>query len=76
MKSLQTYSRVDALIQRKATGTTEALAKRLNISTRSAFRIIREMREDLDADIQYCQHAQSYIYATKFSMKEKILEQF
>ncbi|MEM9886653.1 MAG: hypothetical protein AAF849_12240 [Bacteroidota bacterium] len=73
-KQLQLFSRVDHLIKRKATGDTETLAKRLNISTRSVFRIIKEMREELEADIEYCPHAQSYIYKTKFSFKEKILE--
>lgn len=76
MKQLKIFSRVDALIRRKATGTTAQLANRLDISTRTAFRIIKELREEFDADIQFCKQYQSYIYASEFSFQEKILEKY
>lgn len=53
--------RMDALIRRKSTGTPKEIAAKLNLSERSLFELINQMKE-LGAPIVYCKSRQSYIY--------------
>jgi hypothetical protein len=54
--------RIDKLIRRKATGTPQEMAERLNISKASLYRILEVMKE-FGAPIDYCSSEGSYVYS-------------
>ena len=66
-KQIALLERVDRLIRLKATGRPRQLAKRLDISEATVFRMIETMKE-LNAPVYYDLARQSYAYAepTKF----------
>ncbi|MEX2573816.1 MAG: hypothetical protein WD317_05940 [Balneolaceae bacterium] len=57
--------RLDALIRRKSTGTPGELADKLNISERWLYRLLDEIKEELDCPIGYCRKKRSYFYSKK-----------
>lgn len=59
--------RVDQLIRLKATGRPKQLAKRLQVSEATIFRMIETMKE-MNAPVYYDFNTQSYVYSklTKF----------
>lgn len=66
--------RIHLLAKRKATGTPEELADKLNISPRTVYRLIKEMKE-LGAPIYYNDIRSSYCYNSRveFNFGFKIL---
>ncbi|MDC1265927.1 MarR family transcriptional regulator [Flavobacteriaceae bacterium] len=58
---IERIKRLNALIQREATGTPLQLAEKLNVSKSTANRLIAELK-DRGAPILYCKHSQSYKY--------------
>lgn len=54
--------RLDALIRRKSTSTPKNLATRLELSERSVYNIINEMKK-LGGPIFFCKFNNSYCYA-------------
>ncbi|WP_297793088.1 hypothetical protein [uncultured Eudoraea sp.] len=67
VKQLALLERVDQLIRLKATGRPNQLARRLQVSEATVFRIIDTMKE-MNAPVCYDLTRQSYIYEapTKF----------
>jgi hypothetical protein len=61
LKYLQRLERIDYLIRRKATGTPEEFASRMNLCRSALMGYIREMKK-LGAPIAYCKQRQSYYY--------------
>lgn len=59
--------RIHSLIKRRATGTPEQLARRLNVSRATVFRKINELKS-LDAPVLYCKNRQSYFYECQFEL--------
>ncbi len=53
--------RIDAIINRKGTGTADELAEKVGISRRNVFYYFEKLRE-FGADIDFCPHRKSYIY--------------
>ena len=74
IKQLKVLSRVDALIRRKATGTATQLADRLQVSHRTATRLLEELRW-LDAPIEYCSKRRTYYYSSAFDFGERLLKE-
>ncbi|MEM1324643.1 MAG: hypothetical protein AAGI23_01755 [Bacteroidota bacterium] len=74
INQLKTLSRVDGLIRRKATGTATQLANRLQVSHRTATRLLEELRW-LDAPIQYCSKRRTYYYNSEFDFGQRLLEE-
>ncbi|WP_276391522.1 hypothetical protein [Eudoraea chungangensis] len=68
IKHLAVLERVDQLIRLKATGKPKQLARRLQVSVATVFRIIETMKA-LDAPIMYDLHRQSYVYTEITSFK-------
>jgi len=62
IEKLQVIERVDQLIRRKATGSPEALAEKLNVSRRCVYDIINVMKR-MDAPILYNASRKSYYYS-------------
>ena len=60
--------RLDGLIRRKATGTPEDLARRLNISRATVFRHIEDLRT-LGAPVSYDKQRQTYQYEEPFDLQ-------
>jgi biotin operon repressor len=60
-EQIQLLQRVDRLIRLKATGSPEALADRLNMSKRTLYRQIEDMR-DLGFSIEYDKCHKTYYY--------------
>ncbi|NDV42843.1 HTH domain-containing protein [Flagellimonas sediminis] len=60
-KQIEILERIDQLIRLKATGRPKQLAKRLEISEATVFRMIETMK-DMNAPICYDLTRQSYIY--------------
>lgn len=67
-KYFKRADRLDGLIRRKSTGSPRELAAKLNLSERSLYELINQMKE-LGAPITYCQPKKSYVYdiPVKFS---------
>ena len=61
IEQLEFLQRIDAFIHRKGTGTAAEFAERLNVSRRSVFNYLETLRR-MGADIDYCEHRQSYYY--------------
>jgi len=61
IEKLQMIERMDGLIRRKATGTPQQLAQRLQISERSVYNLIDQMKQ-LGGPIAYCKAHSSYHY--------------
>ena len=63
--SLTTYhermQRIDDLINRKATGTPQELADKMELSKRMVFEYLSTMRS-MGLSIRYCRLSQSYLY--------------
>lgn len=53
-------NRITELAKRKSTGSPKELAKRLNVSERTTFRLIESIKEQ-GTPIIYCRHSSSYI---------------
>lgn len=60
-RTIELMERIDKMIARKATGSPQELAERLNISRASLHRVIDVMKF-FGAPIEYCISSQSYIY--------------
>jgi hypothetical protein len=75
LEKLKLFNRLHGLISRKATGTPEALAARLDISERKLYRMLEEMK-NFGFPIQYCSERQSYCYGktVRFSFDLCILD--
>lgn len=65
---IQLLERVHTLILHKNTGTPKEFAARLNISERTLYRIIEELK-DRDAIIEYCPIKGSYVYLNEVVIK-------
>jgi len=61
-KYLNRIERLDALIRRKSTGPPKELACKLNISERWLYKLLEELKEELNCPIAYDQRRQSYVY--------------
>jgi len=68
IEMLQLVERVDQLIRLKATGNTHRLANRLNISERTAHRLLNTMK-DMGAPIYYNNARCSYCYEKEVEFK-------
>ncbi|MBK3519541.1 HTH domain-containing protein [Carboxylicivirga marina] len=62
---MERYERILHLIKRKATGTPQELAKRLNISESSLYDYLRVLKAK-GADIEYSNSRQSYVLNNDF----------
>lgn len=67
LEQFNLLARIHNLIKRKATGSPQQLATRLEISRASVFRQINLLK-DLGAKIHYCHSRDSYVYDEKFSL--------
>lgn len=68
IKQIELLERMDQLVRLKATGRPRELARRLNISEATVFRLIDTMKE-LNAPILYDLARQSYVYSEITSFK-------
>lgn len=68
IKQIAILERVDQLIRLKATGRPRDLAKRLEVSEATIFRIIDTMKE-MNAPIYYDLARQSYLYSDMTTFK-------
>ena len=59
---LSLLMRIHSMIKRKGTGTPVEFASRLNISRATLFRLLKDLREDFSAPINYSKTKQSYYY--------------
>jgi len=67
-KYLNRIERLDALIRRKSTGPPKELAHKLDISERWLYKLLGELKEELDCPITYDHRQQSYVYEKKGKM--------
>lgn len=61
IEKLRVLDRIHHLIRRKGTGSPRMLAKRLNVSERTVYNIIADLR-DLGAEVYFCPSRCSYCY--------------
>ncbi|MBR8537573.1 helix-turn-helix transcriptional regulator [Carboxylicivirga sediminis] len=67
LTQMERYERIILLIKRKATGTPEQLAKRLDISESTLYEHIRVLKER-GAQIEYCACRQTYVLHNDFTI--------
>ncbi len=67
LTQMERYERILLLIKRKATGTPEELAKRLNISESTLYEHIRVLKQR-GAQIDYCAYRQTYVLNNDFAI--------
>ena len=72
-KKLNRLQFIDSLISRKATGDSNTLAKKLNLSRSQTLEHIREMKE-LGFPIKFCRSSNSYIYSKPGKLVHKLFE--
>lgn len=65
LDQIKLLKRIDQFIKRKATGSPEQFANRLDISRASVFRQIKLLKM-LGAKIQYNHDRESYVYEEEF----------
>lgn len=66
----------DKLIRRRATGNPKELAKKLDVSESTVFRLLRIMKENMGLTIEWSARHNSYQYASgseKFNLEKFIL---
>ncbi|WP_420457938.1 HTH domain-containing protein [Neolewinella sp.] len=61
MTRLNQFDRLHNLIKRKATGNSEELAKKLNVSERTVYNMIDTLK-DFGADIRFSKEYRSFVY--------------
>ncbi|KQC29817.1 hypothetical protein AAY42_07930 [Flagellimonas eckloniae] len=61
-KYINRIEQLDQLIRLESTGNPEECAKKLNISKRSLYSLIDELKKDFKCPIIYSRHKRSYIY--------------
>lgn len=61
MKEAQLVDRLICLIKRKAAGNNCQLADKLNVSTRTVYRILTEMKES-GLPVKYCKKEKTYYF--------------
>ncbi|MCG8329561.1 MAG: HTH domain-containing protein [Chitinophagales bacterium] len=62
LQQLLLLERIDCLIRRKATGSPEQLARRLNVSLRHTYRLINELKQ-MGFPIKYNRQRSTYEYS-------------
>jgi len=62
---LNRIERLDALIRQRRTGSPKELADKLEISERWLFRLLEELRMELNCPIRYCRRTRTYFYKRK-----------
>lgn len=70
-KYLQRVQFIDKLIRKKATGNSDFLAKKLNLSKSGVEKFIHEMKE-VGFPITYCRKRKTYLYEQEGRMVEKL----
>jgi len=60
---LKELDRLNTLIRHKATGDSEELARRMNMSRSNLFKLIKFLKEEMKAPIIYDNSIQSYVYS-------------
>jgi predicted DNA-binding transcriptional regulator YafY len=68
LERMQTLERLHTLIHRKATGDRTALARKLDTSERSVYRMLDQLRY-LGAEIGYDSERPSYYYVNDFALQ-------
>jgi predicted DNA-binding transcriptional regulator YafY len=64
IKYVERVQRMDQLIRRKSTGTPKELAAKLELSERSLYELINQMK-DLGAPIIFSKSRNSYVYTSQ-----------
>jgi hypothetical protein len=67
LKYIERLKRMDDLIQKKCTGTSEEFARKLGISRSMLMENLKEMRE-IGAPLSYCPRRRSYVYLHDFPL--------
>lgn len=67
-EKLDTLTRLHHLIDRRATGDSIELAKRLNVSKSTLFRYLNELR-NFGAPIAFCMKERHYFYEQDFELR-------
>lgn len=63
IEKIELIDRMDQLIRLKATGTPKSIARRLNLSESSIYRLI-DIIKDMGAPVEFSVKDQSYIYSS------------
>lgn len=67
-QQIQQLKRLHELIRRKATGTPEQLAARLEMSRANMYRYLEELKT-FGAPVKYCKHRRCYYYEEPFNLE-------
>ena len=62
VKTIDKLKRIDLLIRRKATGSPNELAKKLNISPSTLYEYLLILKQTFQAPVAYCRLRRSYLY--------------
>ncbi|MCD0487362.1 hypothetical protein LPB86_03920 [Pedobacter sp. MC2016-14] len=65
---LTLIERLDASIASSATGCPNCLAEKFDISERSLYDYLKEMKKRWDAPIDYCHRRKTYYYTREFEL--------
>lgn len=68
IEQVKLLERVDQLIRLKATGSPKELAARLEVSERTVYNIMENLR-DLGIELYYCETRRSYCYNGNFRIQ-------
>lgn len=60
---------IDQLIRLESTGTPGELSYKLSVSERTVYSLIKRLKEDYGAPIEYCRGKNSYVYRRRGAIK-------
>lgn len=75
-KYITRLTTVDQLIKRKATGNPKELAKKLQVSESTVYRILRILKENMGLSVEFSSDQNSYVYTSDsapFSFERLVL---
>ena len=67
---LQKLSYLDSLIRQQRTGGCSDLARKMDISRKSAVNYLQILREDLEAPLRFDKHSQNYYYESEWNLEK------
>lgn len=73
IKAIECLCKFHKFIQEKQTGSPDELAERLQISRRTLYNIIDELKE-IGVTVKYCRQQRTFSYEGNFDISIKILQ--
>ncbi|MFQ3576068.1 MAG: helix-turn-helix domain-containing protein [Cytophagales bacterium] len=65
-KQISRIVMIDRMIQLKSTGTPKEISRKMNVSESTVFRLLKALKENINRDIEFDRHLNSYVYLQEY----------